>query len=240
MKAFILAAGLGTRLRPLTDKLPKALIEIEGTPMIELLIEKLKRFGITEIIINTHYKANVLTDYLNNNDFGIPIRISDETQKLLDTGGAIKKTCCYFKEEFLVHNADILSDIDIGKLVNYHKNNNAIATLAVRQRQSSRYLLFNDNMEFSGWENKKSSEKIIPVKPDGELTKFAFSGIHIINPGIFDYMPNKDVFSIIDVYLNVCSREKIFGYLHNEDFWLDMGRPEDMEKAKEYYLNLLK
>ncbi len=240
MKAFILAAGLGQRLRPFTDELPKALIEVEGTPMIKLLIEKLKNSGISEIVVNVHYKAGRLIEYLNVNDFGIPVSISDETQKLLDTGGAVRKASSFFNDDFLVHNTDVLSDINIKELVRQHKENNALATLAVRKRKSGRYLLFDENMTMAGWENLKSGERIIPFTQDQILKNLAFSGIHIINPRIFHYMPEKDVFSIIEVYLNICSREKIFGYLHDEDFWLDMGRLEDLEKARDYILNQMK
>ncbi|MFC2106746.1 NDP-sugar synthase [Bacteroidota bacterium] len=238
MKALVLAAGLGKRLRPLTDELPKALIEINGTPMIAILIEKLKKSGINEIIINVHYKAEKLISYLESNNFKIPIHISDESNELLDTGGAIKKASDFFKNDFLVYNSDVLSDIDINALEQFHKKNKAIATLAVRERKSGRYLLFNDKMELSGWENIKTGEQIISTPDDPSLQNFAFSGIHIINPAILKYLPTQNVFSIIEVYLKACSREKIFGYLHNDDFWLDMGRPEDLSKAKEYFLKL--
>ena len=238
MKALVLAAGLGKRLRPLTDELPKALIEINGIPMIAMLIEKLKKAGINEIIVNVHYKAEKLITYLSSNNFGIPIHISDETDELLDTGGAIKKASSLFNNDFLVHNSDVLSNIDINALLHYHKKNEAISTLAVRKRESGRYLLFNNNMKLSGWENIKSGKRIISTPDASTLKNFAFSGIHIINPAIFKYLPTKNVFSIIEVYLKACSREKIFGYLHNDDFWLDMGRPDDLNKAKEYFLNL--
>ena len=235
MKAMIFAAGKGTRLKPLTDHTPKALVKVNGIPMIELVIRKLINTGVTEIIVNIHYLGDQIIKFLQSkNNFGIRIEISDESELLLDTGGGLLNASSFFnnKEPFILHNTDIISNIDLKKMINFHKENNALATLAVRKRESSRYFLFNSNMELCGWKNIKTSEEIISKKTN-QIKQYAFSGVHIINPYIFDLIKKENsVFSIINTYLEESEKNKILGYLHNNDYWFDIGKPENLKEAE--------
>ena len=235
MRAMILAAGLGTRLKPLTDSTPKALIKIKEHTLLELQIKKLKAEGFDQIIINVHHLADKIKDYLKqNNFFNCSIEISDESEKLLETGGGLKRASHFFSDEkpFLVYNVDILSNINLKKLLDYHKASSAIATLAVQDRESSRKFLFDDEMTLCGWENKKSGELIISRSSQSELNKFSFSGVQIVDPIIFQYFLDKDVFSLVELYLTAAKREKIIGYVHNEDEWIDLGKMENIKKAE--------
>jgi len=239
MKAMIFAAGKGTRLKPLTDNTPKALIKVNGTPMIELVIKKLISIGVREIIINVHHFANQIINFLNtNNNFGIKIEISDESDKLLDTGGGLKKASWFFdtNEPFILHNTDIISDIDLLDMIAFHKNNNALATLAVRKRESNRYFLFNNNFDLCGWENIKTTEKIISKKST-LLNQFAFSGIHIINPIIFNYLNQTCKFSIVNSYLELSKNKTIKGFDHTTDYWFDVGDTKKLEIAEKHIRN---
>lgn len=233
MKAMIFAAGLGTRLRPLTNDKPKALIETRGKTLLEITINKLIQNGFDKIIINVHHFAEQIINYLDERKFKAKIEISDERNKLLDTGGGLKKTRRFFEEDepFLVHNVDIISDINLKELYLVHLKNKSIATLAVRNRKSSRYFLFNEEKILCGWENVKTGDRIIS-RERNTLNQFAFSGIHVIDPKLFFYFPESDKFSIIDVYLKASKKEKIKGFLHNYSFWQDVGRIEDLEKLK--------
>lgn len=235
-KAMIFAAGRGTRLQPLTDNIPKALVKVNGKPLLGSLIERLKLFGISEIIINVHHFPEQIMDYLKqNNNFNIRIEISDESGKLLDTGGGLKKASWFFNdnEPFLVHNADIITGIDFHDMLKTHKENNALATLAVRNRQTTRYLLFDENMKLTGWENTSTGEKII--KRQGQiLNRSAFSGVQILNPQILNLMPDKEVFSLIELYLELCGKEAIKAYNHTDTLWFDIGTKEKLRAAEEY------
>jgi len=235
MRAMILAAGLGTRLKPLTDSTPKALIKIKDKTLLELQINKLKSEGFDRIIINIHHFANQIKDYLkSNNFFSSSIEISDESEKLLETGGGLKKASHFFSdgEPFLVYNVDILSNINLNKLMEFHKASGSIVTLAVQDRSSSRKFLFDDKMILCGWENKRSGEKIISHTSQTILTKYSFSGVQIVDPEIFKFFPSKDVFSLIDLYLAAAKKEKIIGYIHNEDEWIDLGKFENLSEAE--------
>lgn len=228
MKAMIFAAGLGTRLRPLTNDKPKALVEVKGKSLLEITINRLIENEIDKIIINVHHFADQVIQFVNEKKFKAKIVISDERDKLLDTGGGLKKAKWFFDDQpFLVHNVDIVSDIDLRELYNIHIKNNSLATVAVRNRKSSRYFLFDNDMILCGWENVNKNEKIISRRRNN-LNQFAFSGIQIMSPKIFDFFPNKDVFSIIDVYLTASKHELIKGYLHNYSFWQDVGKIEDL------------
>ena len=201
MKAMIFAAGKGTRLKPITNKMPKALVKVNGIPMLQRVILKLIHYGVDEIIINVHHFANHIIEFLKKNEhFGIRIEISHEEDELLDTGGGLKKASWFFNDNqpFILHNVDILSTIDLTKMFEYHQNNNALVTLAVRERESSRYFLFNQNNQLCGWQNVKTG-KIIKHNPTNETQRFAFSGIHIIHPDIFDYWPDSSKFSIVNI-----------------------------------------
>jgi len=238
MRVMILAAGLGTRLKPLTESTPKALIKINGKTLLELQIKKLKASSFDQIIINVHHFANQIIDFLRlNNNFDCSIEISDETSLLLETGGGLKKASHFFSDgkPFLVYNVDILSNINLKKLLDTYAQGNSIATLAVQDRVSSRKFLFDDEMILNGWLNEKTNEKIISKNSGSILQQFAFSGIQIIDPKIFKYFPDKDVFSIVDLYLTASKKEKIFGYLHDSDEWMDLGKIENLNEAEKHF-----
>ena len=239
MKAMIFAAGLGTRLKPLTDKMPKALVPVAGKPMLEHVINKLKAAGFDEIVINVHHFAQQIIDFLKaNNNFGIQIHISDETEALLDTGGGIKKASPYFNEPFLVHNADILSNVDLKALYDFHIASDNDATLLVSPRKTVRYLLFDDTNRLCGWVNKDT----LQTKPDGfvyqpEIQKeYAFGGIHVISPTLFKYMENdwRGKFSIMDFYLQTCKEAHLGSYAKEDLHLIDIGKLDTLAKAEEF------
>ncbi len=233
MKAMIFAAGLGSRLKPLTNSKPKALVEINGKTLLEIVILRLKSHGFKDIIINIHHFAEQIINFIENHDFGVNIKISDERNLLLNTGGGLKNTSSFFQngKPFLVHNVDIISDIDLTKFYKTHLKSKSFVTLAVRNRHTSRYLLFDKNAELCGWKNLTTGEeKIIKIKT--KLTPLAFSGIQVIDPRIFSLMPTQEVFSIIDLYLDICSKYKISGYDHSKSNWLDVGKPNSLIVAK--------
>jgi MurNAc alpha-1-phosphate uridylyltransferase len=236
MKAMILAAGLGTRLRPLTDHTPKALIEVNGIPLLERVIQRLKFYGFHEIIINVHHFAGRIIEFLQQKrNFGIDIRISDETAQLLDTGGGLKQSAWFFDDgqPFLAHNVDILSDLDLRELYEAHLLSEALATLAVSNRPSLRYFLFNQEHLLCGWQNIKTKEiKITRPTPESDLIPLAFSGIHVLQPAIFDLMPEQDIFSITDTYIQLAADHPIVAFNHDQSFWLDLGRPDQLQKAE--------
>jgi N-acetyl-alpha-D-muramate 1-phosphate uridylyltransferase len=235
MKAMILAAGLGTRLKPYTDHLPKALVPVAGKPMIEYVILRLKSVGIKDIIVNVHHFAKQVIDFIrSNNDFGIHIEISDETGLLLDTGGGLKKASWFFEDgtPFILHNVDVLSSIDLDAMLTSHNAHQSVATLAVSNRESSRYFLFDKEMQLCGWENTLKNERIINMNPGYELARMAFSGIHIIDPLIFKYITEEGRFSMVNMYLKLAKELPVFGFTHDSKLWIDMGRPSDVEKAE--------
>lgn len=234
---MIFAAGLGTRMRPLTNQLPKALVPIEGTPLLEIVIRRLIFFGFKDIIINVHYLADKIEDFLaQKQNFGINIQISDEREKLLETGGGLKKAQWFFDtdEPFLVCNTDVLSTIDLCQLSLQHAQNQAIATLATQWRKTSRYLIFDENQNLSGWLNTKNGEVKMSRQGVAQLQMMAFSTFQILDPRLFHYFPNdKEVFTTIDVFLNAVKQGEIIkGFPHNEDMWIDVGTPENIEAAK--------
>lgn len=235
MKAMIFAAGLGTRLRPITDNMPKALVPINGIPLLEIAIRRLKRYGCREIIVNIHHFGEQIVDFLAQKDhFGIEIIISDEHDLLLDTGGGLKKAAWFLQDApFLLLNADIVTNLDLGAFYQKHLTSGSIATLAIRQRRSSRYLLFDDHLLLSGWRNEKTGEyKLSRSSEEKKLEDWAFSGIHAISPSFFDYLSSTEsVFSIIDTYLEASTNETITGYPHPDDIWLDVGKIPQLEKA---------
>ncbi|MFN3402591.1 MAG: NDP-sugar synthase [Cytophagaceae bacterium] len=238
MKAMIFAAGLGTRLKPFTENHPKALAVVNGKSLLERNIEYLKSFGFNQFVINVHHFPEQILEFLKSkNNFGCNIQISDESDFLLETGGGLKKASNFLKGDspFLVMNVDILTNLNITKLIDYHKSNNALATLAVTDRVSSRYFLFNSNSELCGWKNEKTGEEKI-IKPLQELSAKAFSGIHVIEPEIFELMKQEGKFSIVDVYLELCSKYTIAGYDHSSDTLIDVGKPEAIDKAEKLFI----
>ncbi len=242
MKAMIFAAGLGTRLAPLTNDRPKAMVEVGGMPLLEICIRRLIRYGFTDIVVNVHHFADLIIDFLRDkNNFGINIKISDEREMLLETGGGLKKVAWFFddNEPFLVCNVDILTNLDLRKLYDTHCASWAIATLATRTRDTSRYLLFDKKNTLQGWKNMKTGEVRLPSNSTAELTPFAFSGIHVINPAIFDMMREEGKFSIIETYLNLVPNHTLKAYPHDDDIWLDVGKPESLAKAEEIRKTIL-
>ena len=241
MKAMIFAAGLGTRLKPLTDHMPKALVPVAGKPMLEHVILKLKNAGFNEIVINVHHFANQIIDFLKEKDnFGITVHISDETDCLLDTGGGIQKAASFFTdgEPFLVHNVDILSNTDLKGFYEYHLSSGNDATLLVSPRKTTRYLLFDNKNQLCGWVNKETMQ----TKPEGfvyrpeEQKEYAFSGIHIISPTLFNYMGDewRGKFSIMDFYLQNCTKVQLGGYINEDLQLIDIGKPDTLKQAEEF------
>lgn len=231
MKAMILAAGLGTRLQHLTQDKPKALVEIKGMTLLERSIHKLTQAGVNEIIINIHHFAPLMRDFINQHRFKARISFSDETSLLLDTGGGIKQAAWFFDDNkpFIVYNVDILTDLDLKAMYDFHNKNQNLATLAVRNRNTQRYLLFDSNMRLCGRYNAKTEEKTLVVDTNTPCEAFAFSGIHVISPEIFSLMPAQKVFSITDLYMKIACNQNITGYLHNQGFWMDMGKLQSLE-----------
>ena len=240
MKAMIFAAGLGSRLKPLTDTMPKALVPIAGHPMLEHVILKLKAAGFTEIVINIHHFGEQIIDFLKtNNDFGLTIHISDERDYLLDTGGGIKHAAAFLQgnEPFLIHNVDILSDIDLRALYNHHIETNPLATLLVSKRNTSRYLLFNKENKLCGWRNRETGEvkSFYPDFDPNQYNEYAFSGIHVLSPKIFDWMEEwTGKFSIINFYLAVCAKTPIQAFEQADLRILDIGKPDALELAQDF------
>lgn len=243
---MIFAAGMGTRLRPLTDNMPKALVPVGGKPMLERVITRLKDAGFTDITINIHHFGEQIIEFLQaNQNFGVTIHISDERGELLDTGGGILKARPFLdgSEPFLVHNADILSDVDLAALYRHHQSGNADATLLTNHRNTSRYLLMNKEERLCGWTNITIGE-VLPTGlnyPDGAYTQQAFGCIHVISPSIFNYMNGKwnGKFSIIPFYVDICTTAYIQGYPVDSQNWYDIGKPETLAKAELYYEKLV-
>lgn len=243
MNAFIFAAGLGTRLKPLTDTMPKALVPVGGKPLLAHVIEKLKAAGCKKIVINIHHFGDMIIDYVKSqNNFGVEILFSDERQMLLETGGAIKHAVDLLGDEpFLIHNVDILSNVDLKALIAAHSKADSAATLLVSKRNSTRALLFSPEGNLTAWTNKTTGEvkspyeniKIASLGSVTGLEEFAFSGIHIFSPRLFKYFgayPEK--FSIIDFYLNTCKDEKIKAYTQEGLQLLDVGKLDSLERAE--------
>ena len=240
MKSMLFAAGLGTRLRPLTNDRPKAMVKVKGKPLLQWAIEKLIHSGSEEIIVNVHHYADMIEGFIKkNNEFGVRIEISDEREMVLETGGGLKKTQWFFDDgaPFLVCNVDILSNMDLVKFYEHHLETNALATLAVRSRPTSRYLLFDEKNHLAGWKNIKTGEVRSHLSNKElnalKIQPLAFSGIHVMNPAIFDHLLEEEKFSIIAVYLRAMEKQAIVGYRHDGDFWLDVGKPEAYQEAQE-------
>ncbi|MFA6863596.1 MAG: sugar phosphate nucleotidyltransferase [Dysgonamonadaceae bacterium] len=239
MKAMILAAGLGTRLKPFTNSTPKALVPILGKPVIEHVILKLKKQGFNEVIINIHHFGDQIIDFIKSkNYFDIRIEFSDERDKLLDTGGAIKKASWFFDadESILIHNTDIISDVNLSAVYDNHIQNKAMATLVVNERESSRYLFFDENNNLKGWVNEKSGKTISssdynPLKHH----KLAFFGIHVLSGSAVSYMKDfPDKFSIIDFYLSICDKNSVHAFFANNNYMVDVGKLESLDRAEEF------
>jgi NDP-sugar pyrophosphorylase family protein len=243
MKAMILAAGLGTRLYSITRDIPKALVKIGNTPLLEYVIKKLCHYGFNDIIINIHHYPELIISFLEKNKFfGANISISDERDMLLDTGGALKKAASFFTgdEAFLVFNCDIITDLNLIKLYKYHLEHKALCTLAVRDRETSRYLIFNEDNTLCGWWNKVTGEKKSVNWSGSKFRAMAFSGIQVINARALKLFPDKMVFSLVEFYLLIARDHKIEGYDHTDTKWADIGKADILEQTqminlKEYF-----
>ena len=236
MKALIFAAGKGTRLKPFTDHHPKALAKVNKVPLLERNINYLKSYGITDFVINIHHFGDQIVDFLKeNHNFNCNIEISDEAEQLLETGGGLvfARKFLDFEEDFLIMNADILTDLNINEFVKYHKEKKDFATLAVSDRTSSRKLFFNHEMILRGWLNVQSGEQRLAEFNKG-FKALAFSGIHCINPAIFNKIKRSGKFSIMEEYLDLMLTEQIHGYEHNAHL-VDVGRPESVLQAEQYF-----
>ncbi|SRR6266702_1914487 len=240
MRAMVLAAGLGTRLRPLTNERPKALVEIGGRSLLEVTLERLASFGVREVIINVHHLADLVIQYLKaKNNFGLNVEISRE-ELLLDTGGGLKKAGWFFlqdparlDEPFILHNVDVVSTIDFSRLLQFHNENRALATLAVQERESSRYLLFDEQGELCGRRIGRDQEPEL-VRSAPNLQALAFSGIHMISPRLLSKITEEGVFSIITTYLRLAGDgETIRAFRADEYYWRDLGKLDDLRQAEQ-------
>ncbi len=241
MEALIFAAGLGTRLKEQTQNKPKALVSLAGKPLIQYAIEHLKSFGITHIVVNVHHFADQIIEFIeSNHSFGIQIDISDERELLLDTGGGLKKAGRFFNgnEPILIYNVDVISNLDLNNLLEFHQQNNALATLVVRQRETSRYLMFDENMLLSGWKNFSSGETIVSREDLFAYSKpFAFSGIHIVQPEILDLITEEGKFPIMDLYLRLAKDHPIKAFIDQSSLWMDLGKPDQIIEAEKLFLS---
>jgi NDP-sugar pyrophosphorylase family protein len=238
-KAMVLAAGLGTRLRPLTDDRPKALVTIAGRTLLEITLSRLRSFGVHEVIVNVHHFADQIAAYLAaNQNFGMRIEVSRE-EVLLDTGGGLKKAAWFFlesgsnaEEPFFIHNVDVLSTIELAGMMQFHAQRNALATLAVAERPTSRPLLFNEQDRLLGRGTAKKNEPAPDSSPP-PLKTLAFAGIHVVSPRIFDRLDEEGAFSIIDAYVRLAKRgEAILGFRADGSYRRDLGRPDDLIAAE--------
>ena len=238
MQAFIPAAGLGTRLLPLTEHRPKALVEVGGVPLLKIAIDNLARQGATRIVVNVHHFADMVIDYLQSHDWGTEVLVSNEKDKLLDTGGGLKKAAPLFNrdEPILIHNVDILSRINFRDLVELHQQDGNFVTLAVSVRDTSRFLLFADNGLLVGWNNRSTGETKWVGEPIAKYRALAFSGIAVLDPGVLEVLPPCEIpYSIVPAYLNIAKEHRISYFIHSSSDWMDVGTPQSLNKAQSWF-----
>jgi NDP-sugar pyrophosphorylase family protein len=243
MKAIMLAAGLGTRLGALTAEKPKAMVAVADRPMCEWVIGRLKKAGVTQLIVNLHYKGDLIKEFFKKKEnFGIEVQFSYEPE-ILGTGGGLKNVEWFFKDTaaFIVHNCDVYSDIDLNAVVLAHKERNALATLVTRAAEESSYLCFNSKHELVGWENHSKSQSKLVAASEAYSRK-VFTGIQVLSPRIFGYMTNyHGAFSIIDTYLEAAAKgERVQEYSSDAHYWIDMGTPEKHRQLGEYLFSQAK
>jgi NDP-sugar pyrophosphorylase family protein len=236
MRAMILAAGLGTRLRPLTNDRPKALVEVAGRTLLEITLSRLRAAGIFQVIVNLHHFADKVIAYLDShNYFGMKIEISRE-EILLDTGGGLKKAAYFLQDQsepFLLHNVDVMSNIDLGSMLQFHDRHQALATLAVQDRKTSRYLLFDGSSQLCGRRAGLDGEPEM-TRPTAHVDALAFAGIHVISPRLLDLISEDGAFPIVPCYLRMAKQgEKILGFRADQYYWRDLGRPENVKQAEQ-------
>ena len=238
MQAFIPAAGLGTRLLTLTEHRPKALVEVGGVPLLKIAIDNLVRQGVTRIVVNVHHFADMVIDYLQSYDWGTEVLVSNEKDKLLDTGGGLKKAAPLFKrdEPILIHNVDILSRINFRDLVELHQQDGNFVTLAVSVRDTSRFLLFADNGLLVGWNNRSTGETKWVDELVAKNRALAFSGIAVLEPGVLDVLPPCEIpYPIVPAYLNIAKEHRISYFIHSSSDWMDVGTPQSLNKAQSWF-----
>lgn len=245
MRAMIFAAGLGTRLRPLTDTRPKALVEVGGRPLLDIVAGRLVQAGVSSLVVNVHHFAEMVKAHLQASDYHVPVAVSDESRQLLDTGGGVLAARPLLEGDgrFLIHNVDILSNLDI-RAFGEAARPDALATLVVSRRETSRYLLFDDDMRLAGWTNVRTGEVRSPF-PDldpAACRRLAFAGIHLLSDRIFELMSGRyvpgEAFPIMDFYLSVAAEHPIYGYVPEDLRLLDVGRPETLEEAAAFISNI--
>jgi NDP-sugar pyrophosphorylase family protein len=232
MKAMILAAGLGTRLRPLTDTIPKALVKVNGIPLLEQSIRYLQQNGVNSFIINIHHFGEQIIDFLaENRNFGSEIFVSDERDQLLDTGGGLKKAAWFSPgdQPFVVYNVDVISDLDLTKVMDQHKHSESLATLVVRKRETSRYFLFDREMQLCGWENRSTGVRKLAREIKDDPAAYAFSGIQVLSPSIFPLITEEGKFSLTDLYLRLAATQNIAGFIDKGSYWLDAGKHQQIQ-----------
>lgn len=232
LKAMVFAAGLGTRLRPLTNDRPKAMVEVGGMPLLEIQLRRLKQYGFTEVVVNVHHFADLVIAFLGRRDWGLTVHISDERDHLLETGGGLRKAQPLLDgpDSFLVCNVDVLTNLDLHALVAAHRDSGVLATLALRDRETSRYLTWSESLSLTGWENRSTGAT--RGQPHPEDIRLAFSGIQVIHPNIFQHLQPKGAFSIIDTYVGLAGTGLVQGYRHDADVWLDVGKPPELALAE--------
>ncbi|MCE4562719.1 nucleotidyltransferase family protein [Maribellus sp. CM-23] len=238
MEAMIFAAGLGTRLLGETADTPKALVDVGGKPLLQRAIEKLSAAGVSKIVVNVHHFAQQVIDFIESHKWEVPVLISNESGQLLETGGGLKKAGPLFsgKAPILIYNVDIISSFDLQQLKSVHLEAGNLATLVVSGRKSQRYFKFDANMQLAGWINKRSGEtKISRPEVYDRAKELAFSGIHMVQPEILNYMPPQDRFSIIEVYLELAKTQKIKGFLDTSELWMDVGKPDELAAARKLF-----
>jgi NDP-sugar pyrophosphorylase family protein len=226
MRAMILAAGQGTRLRPLTNQIPKPLVRFQGTPLLEIIIQRLLFFGIEKIVVNVHHLAHQVIEFLRSRDYyDGRVLVSDETDRLMDTGGGVLKARELLDngEPFVLHNVDVYTNLDIQQLVKAHKADDALITIAVKKRTPSRSLLFDEQNCLAGWQNNKTGEKRIIRDTKGDLTDYGNSCVYVINPEFFRLVSNSEPVSLTELYLDLAKTYTIKGFVHNQDYWYNLG-----------------
>ncbi len=235
MKAMVFAAGFGSRLKAITETLPKCLVEVAGKTMLEHVVDRLKVAGVSEIVINLHYRGEQIRSYVTSrNSFGITVHFSDESE-ILGTGGGLKKAARYFEGEdcFIVHNSDVYSDVDLGSMVAAHRKAAAVATLGVMSRPSDRVLLFDESGDLLGYQNKKEGNRSV-VRESAAQTGLGFSGIQVCSPSVFDFMEDETgQFSTIRIFMKAAKAGKAVRLFRMDDsYWIDMGTPERLEELR--------
>ena len=232
-RAMILAAGLGTRFKPWTDNHPKALAPVNGKTLLQRNIEYLQQYGIRDVVVNVHHYADqIVTALQTSRGWGSRITISDESREVLETGGGLKKARAWLQDgPFVLLNVDILTDMDLGKMVADHLLHRPLATLAVTGRKTSRYFLFDGQDELCGWKNVQTGQQRLARPVQEEPVPKAFSGIHVIDPAIFPFITREGKFSMVDVYLDLAAGHSIRGWDHSESLFIDVGRPSSAEEA---------